>query len=100
MSGQAVSYETLLTLSRGTGIPLPELLIRTGKASEDDFALSELGIGRIEVSSEKRLTPEEVAVLSGVPEEDQPWFTTMIRRIRRNDAGDDNGASGGAAAEG
>jgi hypothetical protein len=99
LDGQPVSFETLLTLSRGTGIPYPELLIRTGKATEADFALPTNEIGQIEVSSGKRLTPEEVAVAAGVPDGDRAWFTTMVRRIRRGDTGEGSSADGGAAAE-
>lgn len=98
--GEPVSYETLLALSRGTGIPIAELLIRTGKASEEDFSLPGPESGQIAVSSGKRLTPEEVAEAAGVPEEDRPWFTTMVRRMRRSDTGDGGSSAGGAAAEG
>ncbi|MGW2742324.1 helix-turn-helix domain-containing protein [Streptomyces sp. NPDC001450] len=100
MAGKPVSYETLLALARTTGIPVAELLVRTGKATEDDFSLPGRESGQSEVLSRKRLTPEEVAVAAGVPQEDQAWFATMVRRIRRG--GNDNGgsATGGAAAEG
>jgi transcriptional regulator with XRE-family HTH domain len=100
LAGQPVSYETLLTLSRGTGIPIRDLLIRTGKATEDDFSLPGMKTGHPEVLSGKQLSPEEVAVAAGVPEEDRPWFVTMLRRMRKS--GTDNGGSsaGGAAAEG
>ncbi|MEU2739875.1 helix-turn-helix transcriptional regulator [Streptomyces sp. NPDC007095] len=100
MSGQQVSYETLLALARSTGIPVMELLIRTGKATEADFSLSDEEFGQIGVQSGKRLTPEEVAAAAGVPEEDQAWFATMVRRIRRRGTGDSDSAAGGAAAEG
>jgi|SRR5690606_16857768 len=99
LDGQPVSYETLLTLARGTGIPIDELLIRTGKATERDFSLSTQETGQVGVSSGKRLTPEEVAEAAGVPEEDQAWFATMVRRMRQSGTGD-GGATGGAAAEG
>ncbi|MFG2468678.1 helix-turn-helix domain-containing protein [Streptomyces canus] len=100
LGGEAVSYETLLSLSRGTGIPIQDLLIRTGKAERDDFSHSESETGHIEVSSGKRLSPEEVAIAAGVPEEDRAWFTTMLKRMQKS--GTDNGGSsaGGAAAEG
>ncbi|MEV8124059.1 helix-turn-helix transcriptional regulator [Streptomyces sp. NPDC085944] len=100
LAGEPVSYETLLSLSRGTGIPLAELLIRTEKAAERDFSLSGPESGQIAVSSGKRLTPEEVAEAAGVPEDDRPWFTTMVRRMRRGDTGDGSSSAGGAAAEG
>ncbi|MEU9065873.1 hypothetical protein AB0D60_03115 [Streptomyces sp. NPDC048306] len=100
LDGQPVAYETLLALSRGAGIPLAELLIRTEKAADDDFSLSGPESGQIAVSSGKRLTPEEVAEAAGVPEEDRPWFTTMVRRMRRNGTGDGSSSAGGAAAEG
>lgn len=100
LAGQAVSYETLLTLARGTGIPIQDLLIRAGKAAPDDFTLPGTEIGHSGVSSGKRLSPEEVAVAAGVPEGDRAWFVTMLRRMRNS--GTDNGGSsaGGAAAEG
>ncbi|MGW0012574.1 helix-turn-helix domain-containing protein [Streptomyces tendae] len=100
LAGEPVSYETLLALSRGTGIPLAELLIRTEKAAERDFSLSGPESGQIAVSSGKRLTPEEVAEAAGVPEEDRPWFATMVRRMRRGGTGDGSSSTGGAAAEG
>lgn len=100
LSGEGVSYETLLALARGTGIPIADLLIRTGKAAEGDFSHAGLKIGQPDVLSERRLTPEEVAVAAGVPEEDWPWFTTMVRRMRRSDTGDGGNTAGGAAAEG
>lgn len=100
LSGQAVSYETLLTLSRGTGIPIRDLLIRTGKADEADFSHPAEEIGHVEVLSGKRLTPEEVAVAAGVPEGDRAWFATMIRRMRRQGTNNGGGSAGGAAAGG
>ncbi|MFC8873178.1 helix-turn-helix domain-containing protein [Streptomyces ardesiacus] len=100
LAGEPVSYETLLALSRGTGIPLAELLIRTEKAAEEDFSLSGPETGQIAVSSGKRLTPEEVAEAAGVPEEDRPWFATMVRRMRRGGTGNGGSSAGGAAAEG
>lgn len=100
MSGQSVSYETLLALARSTGIPVVELLIRTGKATKTDFALPEEEFGQFGVQSGKRLTPEEVAVAAGVPEEDQAWFATMVRRLKRDASDKGDSAAGGAAAEG
>lgn len=100
LSGEAVSYETLLSLSRGTGIPVADLLIQTGKATQRDFSHTEMKIGQPDVLSERRLTPEEVAEAAGVPEEDRPWFTTMVKRMRRIDTGDGGSSAGGAAAEG
>lgn len=99
LAGDPVSYETLLSLARGTGIPITELLIRTGKASTDDFSPPGPESSQIAVSSGNPLTPEEVAEAAGVPEEDRPWFTTMVRRMRRN-IGDDDSSARGAAAEG
>ena len=100
MAGKPVSYETLLALARTTGIPVAELLVRTGKATEDDFSLPGRESGHDDVLSKKRLTPEEVAVAAGVPEEDQAWFATMVRRIRRGGTNNRDSATGGAAAEG
>jgi hypothetical protein len=100
LAGEAVSYETLLAIARGTGVPLAQLLIRTGKASPDDFALPGMEIGHVGVSSGKRLTPEEVAALAGVPDDDRPWFNTMLRRLRRDGYEEGDSATGGAAAEG
>ncbi|MFF7171141.1 helix-turn-helix domain-containing protein [Streptomyces pseudovenezuelae] len=100
LAGEPVSYETLLTLSRGTGIPVVDLLIRTGKATEEDFSLSGEGFGQFGVQSGKRLTPEEIAVAAGVPEEDQSWFVTMLRRLKRSGIDDGDSPAGGAAAEG
>lgn len=100
LAGESMSYETLLSFSRGTGIPISDLLVRTGKASEEDFSLSGSKTGQTEVSSRKRLTPEEVAQAAGVPPEDQAWFATMVRRMRRRETRDGGSSAGGAAAEG
>ncbi|MFJ7067547.1 transcriptional regulator [Streptomyces sp. NPDC101115] len=99
LGGKAPDLEVQVALSRFLGIPLDELLIRTGKATEADFQHSRNESGQTAVSSENALTPEELAVLAGVPRDDREWFVTMVRRLRR--AGDAHGsAAGGAAAEG
>ncbi|MFF9088594.1 helix-turn-helix domain-containing protein [Streptomyces sp. NPDC014991] len=100
LTGQPVSYETLLSLARGTGISVQELLIRAGKAAPGDFLFPPPEIGQTEVSSGKRLTPEEVAVAAGVPEEDRAWFVTMLRRWRKNGTSGGDSSAGGVAAEG
>ncbi|WP_125262356.1 hypothetical protein [Streptomyces alboflavus] len=100
MDGQAPSYESLLAIARGTGIPLTDLLVRTGRATEDDFSIPGANIGQIAVSSGKPLTPEELAAAAGVPEGDRDWFVTMIRRLRLSNSSDGDSATGGAAAEG
>lgn len=97
--GKVPAYDTLVLLSRHLAVPLEELLIRTGKAREDDFPQRGSESDQIRVSSGKPLTPEEIAALADVPEEDRDWFATMIRRMRRR--GDDgDSTAGGAAAEG
>ncbi|WP_158854082.1 hypothetical protein [Streptomyces sp. NRRL F-5650] len=101
LAGESMSYETLLTFSRGTGIPISDLLVRSGKASADDFSQPGSKTGQAAVLSRKRLTPEEVAKAAGVPEEDRAWFATMVRRMRKQSTTGDGGSSaGGAAAEG
>lgn len=100
MDGKVPSYESQRAISRATGIPLPELLVRTGRAAEEDFAHSGSLSSHSEVLSGKPLTPEKLAVLAGVPEDDQDWFVTMVRRLKRGNAGDGDSAAGGAAAEG
>lgn len=99
MDGQPPSYESQLALSRATGIPLRELLIRTGRATEADFSLPGMETSQIGVSSGKPLTPEELAVAAGVPEGDHDWFVTMVRRMKRR-TNESDSAAGGAAAEG
>jgi hypothetical protein len=100
LAGESMSYETLLAFSRGTGIPISEVLVRSGKAAEADFSPSGSKTSQVTVSSRKRLTPEEVAKAAGVPEEDQAWFATMVRRMRRQNTSDGGSSAGGAAAEG
>lgn len=97
LDGKIPGYETQLVLSRHLGIPIETFLIRTGKASSTDFLTAGSESGQSRVSSGQSLTPEEIAALAGVPEDDRPWFTTMIRRLRRGDDGDST--MGGAAAE-
>lgn len=67
---------------------------------EEDFPFSSNETGQIGVASGKRLTPEEIAALAGVPEGDKDWFTTMVRSMRKRGPSDGGSASGGAAAEG
>ncbi|MFI9600379.1 hypothetical protein ACIHCX_10940 [Streptomyces sp. NPDC052043] len=99
LDGKVPGYETQLVLSRHLGIPIEHFLIRTGKAASTDFLTVGSETDHSRVSSGQELTPEEIAVLAGVPEDDRPWFTTMIRRLRR--AGDDgDSTTGGAVAEG
>ncbi|MFD0078178.1 helix-turn-helix domain-containing protein [Streptomyces sp. NPDC127166] len=99
LGGKAPDLEVQVTLSRFLGVSLDELLVRTGKASETDFYHLPNESGQTAVSSEKPLTPEELAAMAGVPKDDRDWFVTMVRRLRKQ--GDANGsAAGGAAAEG
>ncbi|WP_327162052.1 helix-turn-helix transcriptional regulator [Streptomyces zaomyceticus] len=99
LGGKAPDLEVQVTLSRFLGVSLDELLVRTGKAEETDFHHSMNESGHTAVSSETRLTPEELAVAAGFPREDREWFATMVRRLRKQ--ADENGsAAGGAAAEG
>lgn len=98
LSGTVPDYDTLVAFARSLDIALPELLIRTGKATESDFPQTHSINDQVAVSSGKPLTPEEVAIAAGVPEGDRDWFVTMIRRMRRH--GNEGGSAGGAAAEG
>lgn len=99
LDGAIPGYETQLVLSRHLGIPVETFLIRTGKAARTDFLEPGSETDQTGVSSPKQLTPEEIAELAGVPEDDRPWFATMIRRLRKSGSNGDS-AAGGAAAEG
>ena len=107
--GQTPDYDSQVRLSRHLGLSLPEFLIRTGKAkrsdfssdmADDDFPFNLNESGHLQVLSERRLTPEEIAALAGVPEGDKDWFTTMVRSMRKRGPSDGSSAAGGAAAEG
>lgn len=98
LAGAIPSLETTVTLSRTLDIPLSTLLVRTGRASEQDFPQGEAISNQTGVLSGKPLSPEEVAIAADVPPPDREWFATMVRRLRRE--GDNNSTSGGAAAEG
>lgn len=99
LSGKVPDYDLQIVLARFLGVSLDEMLIRTGKAAKSDFHHPRIESGQDEVSSEKPLTPEELAALAGVPRDDRDWFVTMVRRLRKQ--GDAHGsAAGGAAAEG
>lgn len=100
IDGQVPGYENQLILSRHLGLAVADFLVRTGKATEDDFPHTGSETGQTPVSSGKPLTPEEVAAYAGVPEGDRAWFAMMVRRVRKNDVGDDGSAAGGVAAEG
>jgi transcriptional regulator with XRE-family HTH domain len=99
LDGSVPGYETAVILARTLDIPLPLLLIRTGKATEDDFPQFGSIAGQSGVLSEKPLSPEEVAIAADVPDGDREWFATMVRRMRRENGADD-GTAGGAAARG
>lgn len=99
LSGKVPDLDLQIALSRFLGVSLDELLIRTGKAAKTDFHHPQIGSGQSAVSSEKPLTPEELAALGGVPREDRDWFVTMVRRLRKQGDAHDS-AAGGAAAEG
>ncbi|MEV5911114.1 helix-turn-helix transcriptional regulator [Streptomyces chartreusis] len=107
--GQTPDYDSQVRLSRQLGLSLPEFLIRTGKAQPSDFSSDEADgdfpfnlneSGHLKVMSERRLTPEEIASLAGVPDGDKDWFTTMVRSMRKRGPSDGRSAAGGAAAEG
>jgi hypothetical protein len=108
--GQVPDFESQVRLSRHLGLSLDEFLIRTGKAKRSDFGADTeseehfpFGMnesGHVGVASGKRLTPEEIAALAGVPEGDKDWFTTMVRSMRKRGPSDDGSTTGGAVAEG
>jgi transcriptional regulator with XRE-family HTH domain len=97
LAGSVPSYESSAILARTLGIPLRTLLIRTGKATEDDFPRVEHHADPIAVLSGNALSPAEVAIVAGVPKEDRDWFETMVRRLRGET--DEGGTAGGVAAE-
>ncbi|BDH04853.1 hypothetical protein HEK131_20800 [Streptomyces seoulensis] len=103
---QVPDYDSQRRLARHLGLSLQEFLVRTGKAepgdfhAEQGFPVGEAETGHWQVSSDMRLTPEEIAALAGVPDEDLNWFTTMVRSMRRHGPSDGGSATGGAAAEG
>ena len=99
LGGQAPNYDTCVALSRVLKVPLADLLVRTGRANADDFPQGGSNIDQTRVLSERPLSPEEVATAAGVPDEDREWFTTMVRRMRR-EGGTDESTAGGAAARG
>lgn len=97
-NGVVPEYDTLRTLARHLDIQLAELLIRTGKAEHADFGSGGSYADHSGVLSENPLSPEEVAVAAGVPEEHRDWFATMVRQMRKEDQG--GSTTGGAVAEG
>lgn len=99
LTGAIPSLETCVVLARVLNVPLPFLLIRTGKVHEDDFPQAGAIIDQTGVLSGKPLSPEEVAIAANVPDGDREWFATMVRRMRREGDAQD-GTAGGAAAEG
>lgn len=99
LSGKVPDLDLQIVLSRFLGVSLDEFLIRTGKAAKTDFQHPRMESGQGAVSSEKPLSPEELAALAGVPRDDREWFVTMVRRLRKQSDEHDS-AAGGAAAEG
>jgi hypothetical protein len=99
LSGTVPNLEVQVALARFLQKPLDELLVRTGKATEADFQHPANESSHFGVSSGHTLTPEELAVMAGVPRDDRDWFATMVRRLRKQDDANDSTA-GGAAAEG
>ncbi|MER6688627.1 helix-turn-helix domain-containing protein [Streptomyces minutiscleroticus] len=70
--------ETTRRLAAVLGVPLRDMLIRSGRLTEDDLPLS--GGGR-PADGEARLSPEEAARRMGVPPELRALFVKVARQF-------------------
>ncbi|GAA1358088.1 helix-turn-helix domain-containing protein [Streptomyces beijiangensis] len=72
--------ETMRRLAAVLGVPLRDMLIRSGRLSESDLPIA--GGGRREEGEEpRRLTPEEAARRMGVPAELQETFVKVAKQF-------------------
>lgn len=71
--------ETMRRLAVVLGVPLRDMLIRSGRLSEDDLPL-EPGPGA-DPGASRRLSPEEAARRMGVPEELRGLFVKVARQF-------------------
>ncbi|TPQ17654.1 helix-turn-helix domain-containing protein [Streptomyces sporangiiformans] len=72
--------ETMRRVAAVLGVPLREMLIRSGRLTEDDLPVS--GGGRPAVGEgQMRLSPEEAARLMGVPPELSDLFAKVAKQF-------------------
>ncbi|MDG4857686.1 helix-turn-helix domain-containing protein [Streptomyces sp. T-3] len=73
--------ETMRRLASVLGVPLRDMLIRSGRLSEDDLpiAVSRGGGGGVDAGAPQLLSPEEAARRMGVPPELQAVFVKVTR---------------------
>ncbi|GAA2238451.1 hypothetical protein GCM10010232_26540 [Streptomyces amakusaensis] len=72
--------ETMRRLSAVLSVPLRDMLIRSGRLSEDDLPVT-VHRHQEEVSGAQRLTPEEAARRMGVPTELRETFVKVAKQF-------------------
>ncbi|MGP4048301.1 helix-turn-helix domain-containing protein [Streptomyces sp. 2A115] len=71
--------ETMRRIATVLGVPLREMLIRSGRLTEDDLPLS--GVEHATAGEDPRLSPEEAARRMGVPPELRDLFAKVARQF-------------------
>ncbi|MET8948585.1 helix-turn-helix transcriptional regulator [Streptomyces sp. NPDC004542] len=73
--------ETMRRLAVVLGVPLRDMLIRSGRLSEDDLPLEPDPDPGADPGAGRRLSPEEAARRMGVPEELRCLFVKVARQF-------------------
>lgn len=71
--------ETMRGLSRALGVPVRDVLIRSGKLTEQDLPLPPTPAG----TGIPTLSPEQAASALGIPEHRRPAFIQLTERLRQ-----------------
>ncbi|WP_171167482.1 helix-turn-helix transcriptional regulator [Streptomyces sp. I05A-00742] len=94
--------DTMRGLARVLGVSLRDVLVRSGRATEAELPLPGAVRGGVAVEGSDRLTPEEAAVLLGIPGSHRRQFVEMTEMIlavsgvaAKRAEGGRRGASGG-----
>ncbi|WP_372408340.1 helix-turn-helix domain-containing protein [Streptomyces luteireticuli] len=88
--------DTMRGLARVLGVGLREVLIRSGRATEAELPLPGGGPGGVTAGRSEGVTPEEAAVLLGIPGSHRRQFVEMTEMILAVSGG---AQAGRAAAE-
>ncbi|ULR51046.1 helix-turn-helix domain-containing protein [Streptomyces deccanensis] len=72
--------ETMRGLSRALGVPLRDVLIRSGKLTEQDLPLAPVPAPAPETGP---LSPEQAALALGIPEHRRTAFIQLTERLRQ-----------------
>ncbi|NWF26939.1 helix-turn-helix transcriptional regulator [Streptomyces sp. PKU-EA00015] len=77
--------ETMRRIAVVLGVPLREMLIRSGRLSEQDLPLAEGQLADSQRYTALRMSPEEAAIRMGVPPELRELFVRVVRQFLPED---------------